>query len=205
MLYLMLAVLAFPVGAFGATATLTWTDNSNNEQNFNIQKKVEACTGTSAFAALVSVGPNVATYVDPVVVEGGTYCYRVNASNTAGASAWSNTAGITIPYTIPPPPSGAAYGPTSLTWTDNSQNETGFTVQRKGEACTGTGAFANLATTAKDIRTYTDGTTVEGGTYCYRVAATNPAGVSAWSNTAERVVPFTVPAPPSGLGAVGAP
>jgi titin len=92
-----------------------------------------------------------------------------------------------------------------LTWQDNSNNETAFHVERKAEACTGTGAFAEIATTAANIATFTDAAVTEGLTYCYRVAASNTAGKSAFSNTAGRTVPFTVPAAPSGLGVTGGP
>mgnify|MGYP001600519333 FL=1 len=86
-----------------------------------------------------------------------------------------------------------------LTWTDNSTNEATFHIERKAEACTGTGAFAEIATVGINITTFNDAAVTEGLTYCYRVAASNPAGKSAYSNTASRTVPFPVPAAPSGL------
>lgn len=92
-----------------------------------------------------------------------------------------------------------------LSWTDNSGNETNFDVERKAEACTGPGLFTVLATVGANVTTYTDSAVSEGVTYCYRVDASNPAGKSAYSNTASRTVPFTVPAAPSGLGVVGGP
>ena len=96
-------------------------------------------------------------------------------------------------------------GQNTLTWTDNSTNEANFNIERKAEACTGTAAFAEIATTGFNITTFTDAAVTEGVTYCYRVAASNPAGKSTFSNTASRTVPFTVPAAPSGLGVVGGP
>ena len=101
------------------------------------------------------------------------------------------------------PPAGAASN--VLTWTDNSTNEANFNIERKAEACTGTAAFAEIATTGFNITTFTDAAVTEGVTYCYRVAASNPAGKSAYSNTASRTVPFTVPAAPLGLGVSGGP
>ena len=85
---------------------LTWTDNASNEQNFNIERKAEACAGGAAFVPLATVGLNVVTFTDTAVSEGVTYCYRVNASNAAGASAFSNTAARTVPFTLPSAPSG---------------------------------------------------------------------------------------------------
>ena len=92
-----------------------------------------------------------------------------------------------------------------LTWTDNSANEANFHIERKAEACAGTAAFAEIATTGANIRTFTDSAVMEGVTYCYRVAASNPAGKSVYSNPASRAVPFTIPAAPSGLGVSGDP
>ena len=92
-----------------------------------------------------------------------------------------------------------------LSWQDNSTNEANFHVERKAEACAGTGAFAEIATVGINVSTFNDTTVTEGVTYCYRVAASNPAGKSAYSNTASRLVPFTAPAAPSGLGVAGGP
>lgn len=92
--------------AFAASATLTWTDNSTNETGFDIERKTEACTGSGPFTPIATVGMNVTTYKDLTVVEGVTYCYRVDAYNPAGKSPYSNTAGLTIPFTVPVPPTG---------------------------------------------------------------------------------------------------
>lgn len=92
-----------------------------------------------------------------------------------------------------------------LTWQDASGNEANFHIERKAEACAGAAPFAEIATTGANIVTFTDAAVTEGVTYCYRVAASNPAGKSAYSNTASRVVPFTIPAAPSGLGVTGGP
>ena len=86
-----------------------------------------------------------------------------------------------------------------LTWTDNSANETTFHVERKAVACGAAGTFAEIATVAANVTAYDDTTVAEGGSYCYRVAASNSAGKSPFSNEAGRTVPFTVPAAPSGL------
>lgn len=98
-------VLALAAPAVAGQNILTWDDNSANEQNFNIERKTEVCAGSAAFVALATVGLNVVTFTDTAVVEGATYCYRVNASNVAGVSAFSNTAAKTVPFTVPLPPS----------------------------------------------------------------------------------------------------
>jgi len=68
----------------------------------------------------------------------------------------------------------------TLNWTDNSNNEDGFKIERK----TGqTGTFTNLTTTAADVTTYVD-TVPDSQTYCYRLLGFNAAGNSPYSNEA---------------------
>jgi len=90
-----------------------------------------------------------------------------------------------------------------LTWQDNSTNETAFHIERKAGACTSLSSFAEIATVGANVTTYTDNAVSEGSTYCYRVAAGNSAGKSGYSNTADRLVPVTVPNAPSNLGVSG--
>jgi len=105
-LFLTLAlVLALATPVWAGQNVLSWNDNSDNELNFNIERKAEACAGPAAFVPLAAVGSNVVTFTDTAVVERATYCYRVNASNAAGVSAFSNTAEKTVPPTVPLPPS----------------------------------------------------------------------------------------------------
>ncbi len=72
-----------------------------------------------------------------------------------------------------------------LTWQDNSDNEAGFTVQRKAPG----GVFTNLGTVEANITTFTDLNTQPGVTYAYRVFATDGQGKSAYSNTVELTTP----------------
>src|SRR5207249_12186656 len=74
----------------------------------------------------------------------------------------------------------------SLAWTDNSNNETGFKIQRKQGA---TGIYTTIKTTAAYITTYTDSDSalLDGTQYYYKVSATNSAGDSAYSNEVNGV------------------
>lgn len=77
-----------------AQLTLTWQDNSNDEDDFAIERK----TGTNgAYSQIASVAANVTSYVDTNVTTGVTYCYRVQAVNSGGASDFSNEACKTVP------------------------------------------------------------------------------------------------------------
>ena len=85
----------------------------------------------------------------------------------------------------------------SLTWTDNSTNESGFRIYRK----TGTaGTAAIIATVGQNTTTYVN-TAVSGSTdYYYYVVAYNSAGESTPSNEA-RATTLSLPTVPSNLTA----
>lgn len=81
-----------------AQLTLTWTDNSTNENGFIIER----APGTTnlVFTEVARVAANVTSYVDSNLPTNTTYTYRVAAFNNAGNSAYSNTASGT---TMSPP------------------------------------------------------------------------------------------------------
>jgi PKD repeat protein len=65
---------------------LTWTDNSNDETQFNIQRK----TGTGGtFSNIGSVNANVTSHSSTGLTNDTEYCYRVRAVN-GGYSPWSD-------------------------------------------------------------------------------------------------------------------
>ena len=112
---------------------LAWVDNATDESGFVIERSTDGVN----FSALTSVGADVVTYDDLTVLGAFTYTYRVAASNTAGTSAFAVSNGVLVPADATPPvaPSNLAASDVTqtsltLTWQDNSNNETGFTVQR---------------------------------------------------------------------------
>jgi hypothetical protein len=84
-------------------ANLSWTDNSQNEASFRIERRTSA--GTFALLAntprLSGVGI-VGTYKDTALDPATTYVYRVRAENSSGVSGWTNE--VTISTTGSPPP-----------------------------------------------------------------------------------------------------
>ena len=92
-----------------------------------------------------------------------------------------------------------------LAWTDNSDNESGFKVER----ATSNDFSLNLTllvTTAAGVNHYSDTTVAPSTPYFYRVRATNWGVDSTNSNTAPATTPSeTAPAAPSGLAAVASP
>lgn len=128
--------------------------------------------------------------------------------NDSDHGDWANaylTAGTTT-VTVPNAPSNAAvslnaaYTTATVSWSDNSSNETGFVVQRKTGS---TGTWATIYTTVANAVSYADSTITRGQTYYYRVAATNSAGTSATSNEPSVAVPaLNPPAAPTNLSGV---
>ncbi len=99
-----LLAMLFPVSAFADTAVLMWVDNSNNESGFKVQRQLNG----SAFAdvATLATAANAVQVTDTTLV-GSTsmdnvYCYRIYAFNSAGSSAFTNTACKTV-VKLPPP------------------------------------------------------------------------------------------------------
>src|SRR4029450_13584830 len=124
---------------------LAWTDNSNNEDGFRIERCQGA--GCSNFTEIATVGPNVVSYQNTGLTAATAYQYRVRAYNAAGHSAYTNTANATT-TTLPTAPSGltataASSTQINLAWTDNSNNEDGFRIER---AATSGGAYSVIAT-----------------------------------------------------------
>ena len=68
----------------------------------------------------------------------------------------------------------------SLSWADNSNNETGFRVERSLDGL----SFVQVAQLGTNVRTFTDSGLLGGLLYYYRVYAYNDAGLSGYSNVA---------------------
>jgi len=95
------------------------------------------------------------------------------------------TGGGAIPNAPSSLSAGAAgAGSISLTWIDNSDNETGFKVYRNSSDSNWDSAATLITTAAANATSYLDTNLTANTTYYYRVKATSGAGDSPWSNTA---------------------
>ena len=113
----------------------------------------------------------------------GTYTAVLTVTDNLGATG-TNSVGITVspnPNTINAPSGltgSAGKGSVTLSWKDNSTNETGFHIER---APSGSNTFVVAGTVGANVTTFKD--TVSRGTYVYRVQAFNATASSAYSNT----------------------
>jgi mono/diheme cytochrome c family protein len=183
---------AAPSGLAGTPASstqvnLAWVDNSNNETGFKVERASNSnfTTGLMTF----SIAAGLRAYSDTGLTASTTYYYRVLATNAAGDSSPSNSVSVTTAppaITRPAAPTGlsgtAASGTQiNLTWIDNSNNETGFKVQRAVNSSFTTGLMT--FTIPAGLGAYADTGLTANTTYYYRVLATNAAGDSAPSNS----------------------
>jgi transcriptional regulator CtsR len=105
---------------------------------------------------------------------------------------------VTVIRLNPPPPNAPSdliatpisSSQINLTWQDNSDNETGFKIERK----TGSGSYSQIATIGAGVTSYSNTGLTTSTTYYYRVRAYSAAGDSAYSNEASAT---TLPPPPS--------
>ena len=65
---------------------LTWSDASNNEDGFKVERK----SGTDAFTLIATLDQNVVTYFDKGLVDATNYTYRIFSYNQKGNSSNSN-------------------------------------------------------------------------------------------------------------------
>ena len=168
--------------------SLQWDDNSANESGFKIERK-EGCCGS--WTPVAAVGPDVMTYQNTGLTCGTTYAYRVWAYNAGGDSGKTNEAGTaTSSCSLPSVPAcpswlrvtTASASQLNLQWDDNSNNESGFKVERKQGCCS---AWTLIATPGANATTYQSGGLACGTTYAYRVWAYNSAGDSCKTNEAN--------------------
>ncbi len=180
---------------------LTWTDNSNNETGFYVER---SSNGT-VYNQVAQLSAGVVTYSDNALMASSTYYYRVRAYNSAGNSTYTNDAMATT-MAMPMPPTApmnltvAAASSTqiNLAWADSSANETGFYVERSLNGTT----YAQIAVLGANVSTYASSGLTASTNYHFRVRAFNEAGASNYSNSASvstQAPPVQVPAAPSNL------
>ncbi len=181
---------AAPAGLTARTVSassiaLAWTDNADNEQAYEVERSPDGL----AWQQIAELPANAAAFSDAGLLPDTEYAYRVRAVNAAGVSAYTGVATARTSAEAPPAaPSNLVAKALprqkiSLTWTDNSIDETGFKVERSLDGAT----FAPLATVAGNTVTYTDSKLTIGMRYYYRVIAVRGTTTSAPSAAASAV------------------
>lgn len=169
---------------------LNWHDNAVNEDGFKIERK-NGAGGT--YAEIGTTSANIVSFNDPGRTPGIVYYYRVRAFNNIGNSAYSNETSATVSGSasnVPNPPSNLSVTlitgtRINLQWTDNSDNENNFRVEKLK---TGGGSWTSVVVLpAHNGLPNTVSYSAQGLTpltqYTFRVIANNFQGDSLPSNS----------------------
>ncbi|OGW28615.1 MAG: hypothetical protein A2X59_10225 [Nitrospirae bacterium GWC2_42_7] len=147
--------------------------------------RIERATGAGAYTQIASIGVSM-SYTDNTASPSTTYKYRVIAFNASAESVPSNILTVTTPaaVTLPAAPINLVKGSIaktsiSMSWTDKSNNEQGFYVER---STNGGSTWTRIGQTAANTVTYTNSGLTSKTSYKYRVQAYNVGGVSLYSN-----------------------
>ena len=181
---------------FTSQANLYWTDNSNNETGFLIERSTNDVT----YAGVTSVAANTTIYSDVGLSVGSTYFYRVSAFNAGGTSATTKSPAVA---TFPNPPATPSF--TSISGTTNSitlnwnnvTNETGYGLYRSDSLA---GTYTGITTIGANITTFVNTGLSSGTTFFYKIDAFNSGGTSALSGATSFTTPLiAIPTAPSNL------
>lgn len=178
----------------GPQVRITWNNVAN--ENFYLVEVSKNGGPYTLIAQVPSVAGNTGAvqYVDTMVSASMSYQYRISAVNGKGSSAFalSNPIAATPVPAAPTGLGGSAVtagtrANVNLTWTDASNNETGFTIERATNATFTT----QVVTTPVPANTSSAAQTGLNRkvTYYFRIKADNAGGSSGWSNT------FTIKTP----------
>lgn len=175
----------------GPQIRLAFTDNASNEVRFLVERSTDGGGFVSIVTLPAKNRTGSVTYTDDTVVAGAanaSYSYRVTAVNAAGTSGYAVAAPVLVPATPAAPSAFTAVNGADgkgsnrtviLTWTDNSGNETGFTIQRATDASFTSGLSS--ANVGAGGTTLTQSGLSRNTQYWYRIRANNGAFVSsAW-------------------------
>jgi fibronectin type 3 domain-containing protein len=157
----------------------------------------QSLDGATGWVILDDGVRNATSYTVSGLTNGTRHYFRVSAKNAAGISAFSNITN-TIPRTVPSAVRSLTATPTNLsrqvrlTWTvpesDGGSAITDYVIQQSLDGTAGWETIKDeVQTTTYEVTGLTNGTR-----YYFRVLATNAAGISASSNTAN-TSPRTVP------------
>ncbi|HEX7150365.1 MAG TPA: fibronectin type III domain-containing protein [Thermoanaerobaculia bacterium] len=185
---------AAPTAPSGLTASvisssqinLTWIDNSNNETSFELKRATDS--GFTQNVVWIG-GLSGTSYSNTGLAASTTYYYKVRAKGATQDSVYSSAVSATTQSsgTIPTAPSGLTATAVSssqinLSWTDNSNNETGFELKRATDS-----AFTQNVVWIGNIQgnSYSNTGLNASTTYYYKVRAEGTAGKSAYTTTAN--------------------
>ena len=188
---------------------LSWTASTSTVglANYIVQR----CQGVgcATFVQIASFAATTTVFNDTGLTSSTSYSYRVQASDTAGnLSAFSNTSSATTqgPPSTPGNLTATAAGTTQINLSWAASTSSIGLANYLIEQCAGSGCgnFAQIASVAATVTTYSSTGLTSGASYSYRVRAIDTANnTSNYSNTASATTQ-TPPAAPATLTATAA-
>ena len=152
---------------------IVWQNNEVHTEEFVVSRK----SGAESYSVIGTAAKNILTFTDTACVLGVEYSYVVQSKVESNVSVNSNALLMATTFLGPTNLNVLAISDESilLTWTDNTDYESGFKIERDS----GTG-FGEIGTVLSDATEYTDSGLSLGQNYNYRVAAYTSVNTSAW-------------------------
>lgn len=168
--------------------TLSWQDNSTNEQGWYLLRR----TGTTgSFTTIAAIPAGTTTYANTGLSAGTIYQYAVVAYNVAGTSSAAQTQVLTTPAAPASLTATAGNGQVALNWAA-SASATSYTIYR---GLTAGGEGTTPYATGIVGTSFVDSNVASGASYFYQVAAVNGSGAGPRSAEASATTPPFLPAP----------
>jgi len=158
---------------------ITWNDNSDNEDGYKLERKFDE----ENWVELTELSENAESYVDDISVSRQTWTtvyYKVYSFEDDDISE-SVVTQSPISFPAPTQLTASYTDAVYLEWTDNSNGEDGFSIERNVD----NGDFSVIATVTGNDTLYTDITIEEGYLYSYKVNAYINSFYSSYSNPVD--------------------
>jgi hypothetical protein len=178
------------------TLTVSWTDNSSDETGFEVERSND---GVGGWSLINTTSAGATSYADNLGAWSTQRYYRVRAVNSYGNSAYTSVGNA---KTAPQAPTAGTCTATSnsnnltVTWTDNSSDESSFRIERSNDGVSG---WSEINSVSAGVQTFTDSTIgARDTTRYYRVRAKRDSDTR-YSGYTANMNATTAPADPSSL------
>ena len=176
---------ASSTNTLNVTLNLSATDSGSGVDKMSFSFDQASWTTPESYATIKQIAlPNNASQTKTVYVK--YYDKAGLVSSVYSKSIIFNAASLDAPVTLRALPTSTTQ--INLTWVDNSNNESGFKVER-GVSSNGTIIYSQIGTTNANITSLSDSGRTPNTIYYYRVRAYNSAGDSNYSNRITAMTP----------------
>jgi hypothetical protein len=171
----------------GLDLALSWWDSNSGSVTYLVERSEDGGATWTQIAEETTHG-----YLDRNLRPLTTYSYRLSAANGGGISRPSLVASETTNPAPPTPPTQLTAEISRkhhvfLTWSDNSDNEEEFLIERLGP-----GGQQLTYHVDEGVNTFTDRRVEAGTTYTYRVRARNAGGNSDYTDPVQVTTPLAI-------------